>query len=78
MKKRTPQKLQPWIVARKKHHLSHAHIQMARDLGMTPKSLDKLADCKNQSWKLPLIAYLETQYLKRFKKSQPDVVNKIE
>ncbi len=43
-----PQKLLPWVEARKKHHLSHAQIQMPRELGMKPKSLDKLANCKQQ------------------------------
>ena len=45
--------LQAWITARKRHRLSHEHLQMARELGMTPKSLDKLDD-HNQSWKAPL------------------------
>jgi len=28
--------LQEWIGARKRHHLSHAQVQMARALGMNP------------------------------------------
>jgi hypothetical protein len=36
------QKMQAWIDARKRHHLSHAHVQMARELGMNPKKLGKL------------------------------------
>ena len=31
-----PQKLRVWIDARKKYHLSHTQIQMARELGMDP------------------------------------------
>ena len=31
-----PTNLQPWIEARRKFHLSHAHVQMARELGMNP------------------------------------------
>ena len=73
-----PQKLQPWIEARKRHHLSHAQIQMARELGMQPKSLDKLANCKQEPWKLPLADFIEERYRKRFKKSSPDSVSSIE
>jgi hypothetical protein len=39
---RVPAKLQPWIDARRKFHLSHEHVQMARELGMNPKTLGKL------------------------------------
>jgi hypothetical protein len=36
--KRIPASLQPWIDARRRFHLSHEHVQMARELGMNPKS----------------------------------------
>lgn len=35
-------KLQAWVDARRRHHLSHAHVQMARKLGMNPKQLGNL------------------------------------
>lgn len=35
------QKMQAWIDARKQHHLTHAQVQMARELGMNPKKLDQ-------------------------------------
>lgn len=35
-KKQLSPKYQVWIDARKRHNLSHAHIQMARELGMNP------------------------------------------
>jgi len=38
-KKQPNQKMLAWIDARKRHHLSHAHIRMARELGMNPKCL---------------------------------------
>jgi len=41
--KKPAQKLQAWIDARKRHHLSHAHVQMARELQMNPTKLGKLA-----------------------------------
>lgn len=37
-KKRDP-KIEAWIVARKRHRLSHAHVQMARELGLNPSKL---------------------------------------
>jgi hypothetical protein len=33
---RIPDHLQEWITARKRHRLSHAHVHMARELGMNP------------------------------------------
>ena len=33
-KKKIPEKYQRWIDARKRYHLSHAHIQMAKDYKM--------------------------------------------
>jgi hypothetical protein len=70
-----PQKLQPWIEARRRFHLSHAHVQMARELGMNPKKLGKLDNHKQERWKLPLPLFIEEcyrSYRKRFGKLQPD------
>lgn len=71
-------KLRPWIDARKKYHLSHAQIQMARELGMNPKSFRKLSGDKQEPWKLSLPAYIEKLYKKRFGKNFPDDVRSIE
>ena len=49
-----PMNLKPWIDARRRFRLSHAHVQMARELGMNPKKLGKLANHKQEPWKLPL------------------------
>ena len=49
-----PQKLRAWIEARRKFRLSHAQVQMARELGMNPKKLGKLDNHKQERWKLPL------------------------
>ena len=38
-----PPSMQPWIEARKRFRLSHAHVQTARELGSNPKKLGKLA-----------------------------------
>jgi len=42
--KQLPDTLQIWIEARKRYHLSHRQIQMARELGMNPQKLGKLAN----------------------------------
>lgn len=39
-KKKINKKMQQWIDARKRHHLSHAQVQMARELGMNPTKLE--------------------------------------
>ena len=71
-------KLRPWIEARKKYHLSHAQIQMARELGMDPKSFKKLSGNKQEPWKLSLPAYIGKLFKKRFGKNLPDDVRSIE
>src|SRR6202041_3324630 len=46
--------LQPWIDARKRFRLSHAQIQMARELGLNPKQFGKLDNNHQEPWKQPL------------------------
>ena len=77
-RRRIPDNLQIWIEARKRHGLSHAQVQMARELGMNPKKLGKLDNADQEPWKLPLSAFIENLYRKRFKKDRPDVVLSIE
>lgn len=72
--KKIPKELQPWIEAKKKHRLSQMHIQMARELGMDPKSFGKLDNHKQERWKAPLPQFIEHLYSKRFGKEVPDVV----
>lgn len=76
-KKLTPE-LQAWVDARRRFHLSHAHVQMARELGMNPKKLGGMANHRQKSWKVPLPQYVEELYLKRFKKERPDDVRSVE
>ncbi|MBI4589597.1 MAG: hypothetical protein HY725_12225 [Candidatus Rokubacteria bacterium] len=75
---RLPERLQVWIDARKRHRLSHAHVQMARELGLNPKRLGKLDNHGQEPWKRPLPEFIEHLYLKRFGKRRPDVVVSIE
>ena len=77
-KKKIPEKYQRWIDARKRFRLSHAHIQMARELGLNPKKFASLANTKQESWKLPLPDFIEELYFKHFKKNQPDNMRSIE
>jgi hypothetical protein len=58
-------KLQAWVRARKRHHLSHAHVQMARELGMNPATLGKLNNHHQEPWKAPLPIFIEDLYEKR-------------
>jgi hypothetical protein len=75
---RPNQTMQAWIDARKRHHLTHAQIQMVRELGMNPAKLGKLDNHDQEPWKLPLPQFIEEIYFKRFGKSVPDTVLPIE
>src|SRR5947207_12993844 len=77
-KKRLSHSLQDWVEARKRFHLSHAHVQMARELGMNPKKLGKLDNHDQEPWKLPLPEFIEKIYFKRFGKGRPDAARSIE
>jgi transketolase len=76
-KERIPEHLKPWIEARRRFRLSHMHIQMARELGMNPKKLGKLANHRQEPWKAPLPIFIEDIYFKRFGKEKPDKVRTI-
>ena len=78
MRKKPNQKMQAWIDARKRHHLSHAQVQLARELGMNPTRLGKKDNGDQEPWKMPLGPYIEYLYSKRFGKERPDVVLSIE
>ena len=77
-KKRIPAKLQIWIDARQRYHLTHAQIQMARELGLNPKKFGGYANHRQEPWKRPLGEYIEHLYWKRFGKAEPDRVLSIE
>ncbi len=73
-KQKVPQKLIPWLEAKRRHRLTDAHVQMARELGMNPKKLGKLGNNKQEPWKLPLPQFIETLYLKNFKRTRPEKI----
>jgi hypothetical protein len=72
------QDLQDWVEARKRFHLSHAQVQMARELGMNPRKLGKLDNHKQEPWKAPLPEFIEHLYFKSFGRERPAVVVSIE
>lgn len=78
MSVRIPADLQLWIDARKRFHLSHAQIQMARELGLNPKKFGSLANHDQEPWKSPLPQYIEHLYFKRFGKEMPETIISIE
>ena len=78
MAKAIDPKLQEWITARKRFRLSHAHVQMAREIGLNPAKLGKIANHKQEPWKAPLPDFIEQLYHQRFGKPRPDVVMTME
>jgi len=76
--KRIADGLRAWIDARKRHRLSHAEVQMARELGMNPKRLGGLDNHRQERWKLPLPVFIEELYRKRFGRTRPEFVLSIE
>ena len=74
-KNRVPAKYRVWIDARKRHKLTNAQIQMARELGMNPKKFGKLDNQRQEQWKLPLGQFIEECYLKRFGKLPSEVLS---
>lgn len=76
--KQIPSKLQPWFEARRRFRLSHAHIQMARELGMNPRKFGSLANERQEPWKLPLPEFIAECYRKRFGRSAPEHVRSLE
>lgn len=73
-----PPRLQAWADARNRHSLSHAHVQMARELGLNPAKLGKLDNPRQEPWKAPLPQFIEDLYVRRFGRGRPDDVKTIE
>ena len=73
-----PPKLIPWIEARSRFKLTHAEVQMARELGMNPKKLGGLANEPREPWKVPLKQFIANCYYKSFGRDLPENVRSIE
>ena len=67
-----------WVDARNKFRLAHAHVQMARELGLNPRKLGSLANHDQEKWKSPLPQFLEGLYHERFGRNSPELVVTIE
>jgi hypothetical protein len=76
--KALPPKHQALVQARRRHRLSHAHVQMARELGMNPKKLGSIDNHDQEPWKEPLPQFIEHLYQKRFGRERPEIVVPIE
>lgn len=76
--KALPPKHQAWVEARRRRRLSHAHVQMARELGMNPKKLGSIDNHDQEPWKEPLPQFIERLYEKRFGRERPEIVVPIE
>lgn len=75
---RNPEKPQDWIDARKRHRLSHAHVQMARELGLNPRKLGKIDNHRQEPWKMPLPDLIAHLYHERFGRERPAAVRTVE
>jgi hypothetical protein len=75
---RLPQKLLPWAEARRRHSLSDAHVQMARELGLNPKGLGKIDNHRQKPWKAPLPDFIARLYFQRFGRERPVEVFSLE
>jgi hypothetical protein len=73
-----PEKYQIWIEARRRYHLSDLQIQMARELELNPHKFGKIANEKQEPWKIPFPQFIEAVYFKRFHREQPVVVQSLE
>ncbi|TFJ91665.1 hypothetical protein [Lentibacillus salicampi] len=55
-----------WAEAKKRCRLNQADIQMAKELGMRPKSLIKNIPSPKQQWKAPVKYRIRDLYEKKF------------
>lgn len=76
--KALPPQVRAWVEARKRYRLSHAQVQMARELGLNPGKLGKISNHRQEPWKAPLPQFIEHLYLRRFGRERPGVVTPAE
>ena len=55
-----------WAEAKKRCRLNEADIKMAKELGMTPKSLLKNIPASNEKWKAPVKVWIRDLYENKF------------
>ena len=71
-------KLQPWFEARQRFKLTHAEVQMARELGMNPKKFGSLDNARQEPWKSPLGEFIAACYRKSLGRDAPQHVLSLE
>lgn len=62
----TKRNSQDWAEAKKRCRLNVSDIQMAKELGMTPKSLLKNIPASHQQWKAPVKVWIRDLYEEKF------------
>lgn len=77
-KTKANQKIQAWIDAPKRHRLSDAEVQMARELGMNPTKLGSVDNHRQEPWKMPLKDFIAHLYRKQFGRERPESVLSLE
>lgn len=77
-KSKPASKLQAWIEARRRFHLSLEQVQMARELGLNPRGFGKLNNRAHEPWKQPLPQFIAQLYYKRFGRTRPEAVVPLE
>jgi hypothetical protein len=66
-----------WKEAKKRCRLNTETVQMAKRLGLNPKSLIKNIPNKSQSWKKPVYLWIKDMFYERFRESiRPSGKNK--
>jgi hypothetical protein len=65
-KRRQASSEQAWATAKTLCRLSAWQVEMAQALGMNPRTLPRLRPTAEQRWKLPVGAFIEVCYRKRF------------
>ncbi|WP_084268629.1 hypothetical protein [Oceanobacillus damuensis] len=64
-----------WAEAKKRCRLNQADIQMAKELGLKPKSLIKNIPAPNQQWKAPVKIWIRDLYEDKFGKVIENGIN---
>ena len=65
MGQKEKQKQAAWTEAKRRCRLSVKEIEMAKQLGMTPKSLIKNIPAPSQSWKLPVKDWKNSAWMRK-------------
>jgi hypothetical protein len=67
-----------WIEAKRRCRLNDNDIQIAKELGLNPRSLIKNIPSKTEQWKLPVKDWIHQMYQKRQEKSERKKARKVQ